>query len=357
MLMEKEEILNASSYSDIFKDKKTFKKEYASLILKFHPDKNNDPDSIKVSIKLNQFYAEAKKHLVNDTWGIIGNTLIVKKTEDASQKITYRYSFDSEVGKVYVGNKIIVYQFDDKKYYSRYLDAVNSIKYQDTAMEEYFSRFLPKIHDHFESLDGKYYIVLKKTEEVYPLNLVADVFSKKEHSAWIMTRLLNICILLYANGFVHNGICIDNCFVSLKDHGLSLLGGWQFACPEGVKMTGTTLEIYNNLPDDIKNDKIARYITDIECSKMIVKNLLGDNTFLGLEKICGESMARFLAQTKRNNVTISRRFFGSDVFEKMERTPLDELREWEKVKKKTFPKPEFIRIDDITTDNVFNRKG
>lgn len=358
--MTKCDILKASSYSDVFKDKDNLKKEYAALILEYHPDKSSDPDALRVSIKLNQLYAEAKAHLKDDTWGASSNVLLIKKTEDTSQKIVYRYSFDSEVGKVYIGTYFVTYQFDDKKYYDRYLDAIGSIKYKDSAMEEYFSQFLPKVHDRFESLDGKYYIALRKTEEVYPLNLVVDVLSKKEHAAWVMTRLLNLCVLLYTNGFVHNGICIDNCFVSLEHHGLSLLGGWQFACPEGVRMVGTNSEIYENLPADIKSDKLARYIVDIECSKMVVKKLLGGNSFLNLEKLCGESMARFLTETKRKNVRLSDstgHYFTikGEIVEEVERTPLDELREWEKVRSETFPKHEFVKIDGITADDVFKK--
>ena len=355
-MITKQDILNATSYSDIFTDKSSFKKEYTQLMLRFHPDKYNESDAIIISSKLNQLYSEAKDHFKDGTWGQVGSTLEIGKTQSSTMKIVYRYSFENEVGMVYVGDNNVVYEFDEEKYYNRYLDAVNSIKYKDKKMEDYFARFLPVITDNFKSYNDKHYIVLSKTPDVFPLNLVADIFTRKEHAAWVMTRLLNMCMLLYVNGFVHNGICIDSCFVSLEHHGLSLLGGWQFACPNGVKMIGTSMEIFSNLPNDIQKEKIAKYIVDIESSKMVVKNLLKGNTYLNLEKICGTYMAKFLMNTKRTDSTITTSGWHSYVDNEKERTPLDELRDWEKARSKTFPKHEFIKIEGFTSDVVYKGK-
>ena len=330
-----DKILNAKSYLDIF-TRNEYVSQYKQFITQYHPDIWKDERAVEVTMKLNQFYKEAKDHDTSDTWGTGSNVLSIKKS-GSSIKAAFRYSFESEVGPVYVGDHIVIYEFSDKKYYSRYLDALDLIKYKDSKMKNYFSRFLPVIHDKVESTDGKYFVVLKKSDDVYPLSLVTDIFKDKVHSAWILTRLMNFCCLFYYNKFVHCGICIDNCFVSLKDHGLFLFGGWQFGRPNGVKMFGTTKLIYDNLQDSIKSKKVAVPQIDIESSKLMVKKLLGCNSYTQLVDKSSREMAIFLNNTNYDE----------------DSTPMDELQAWENARKATFPKNEFIKIKDISPEEVF----
>ena len=138
------------------------------------------------------------------------------------------------------------------------------------------------------------------------------------------------------NDLVHCGICLNNCFVSLEHHGLSLLGGWQFGVKNGNKMIGTTREIFENLPPLTKDKKIANFMIDVDASKMLVKKLLNANTFLQLKNICSEDMAEFLSHTK-NSPNLA----------------LDELKNWETARSKTFPEHKFVKIKEIGPDDVF----
>jgi len=334
----KDKILNAKNYYDIF-TKEHFKEEYIKLITQFHPDKNKDKNACDVAAKLNQLYAEAKTAMQNNTWGTSKQIIQVKRN-DKTVQIKYRYSYATEVGSAYVGDIIVVFTFNNKKYFDNYVKSISKISYRDNKMKDYFSRFIPIIKDKFKALDNTYYIVLEKTPEVYPLSLVKDIFIAKEHAAWIMTRLMNICVLLSMNNLVHCGINIDSCFVSLRHHGLLLLGGWHFGTEQNKKMIGTTKEIFDNLPPLIKDTKIANSLIDIESSKMIVKQLLNCNTYSKLEKVCGKDMAEFLSYTSTKST-----------HNKL--NPLDELKKWEEVRNKTFPEHKFIKIKEMTPDDVF----
>lgn len=331
----------ARVYDDIF-SKDNFKKEYLSLAKEYHPDINHSEEAERLMFKLNMFYQEAKQHFENDSWGESKHSIIIQKSNKKMQ-LKYRYSYSTEVGNAYAGDKILVFSFNQKKYYDNYINSVNKITYKDNRQKEYFEKFVPKIIDNFESKDNIFYVVLEKDADEYPLMLVKEIFKQKEHAAWVLTRLLNLCVLFWMNRFVHNGICINNCYVNLAKHGICLYGGWQFGTEAGEKMIGTSKEIFNILPPLIKDEKISNYLTDVECSKFIIRSLLQANTFNQLNKTCGYDMAEFLLHTQTKTGSSN---YGI-LLNEIEMDLLDELKEWENVRDKTFPNKEFIKINDV----------
>ena len=104
-------------------------------------------------------------------------------------------------------------------------------------------------------------------------------------------------------------------------------------------MFGTTKDIFNNLPASIQRDKIACPQVDIESSKLLVKQLLGCNSYQQLVKVTSSEMATFIFNTSYDE----------------DSTPMDELSAWEKARTATFPKHEFIKIDDISPEEVFKK--
>jgi hypothetical protein len=192
---------------------------------------------------------------------------------------------------------------------------------------------MPEIIDSFTSVDDKYYIVVKKTADVYPLWLVKDIFKQKEHAAWLSTRLFNLSAFLSTSGIVHNGIAITTIFVSLEHHGASLLGGWQYATTEGSKMIGTNKEVYSVMSPSTKANKLANYNTDTMAIKHIICRLLGGKTYRDFVNIVGEVWANFLMQS--------------------EDQPIDVVHKWEDVRDKSFKEHRFVKVD--IPENVYTK--
>lgn len=279
-MVSKEQILKASTPGDIFtNDFNKAKSEYKELVKIYHPDVYKFPDANDIFQKITLLYNEALKNIQNNTW-TKSNFVKINKTNGRSIEITYLTSYPFELGMCYVCNKHIVYVFDkDKeKYKDNMISILKSINYRDKEMEKEFSRYIPKIVDTYQSTEGKHCIVIEKTIDVYPLKNVYEYYNNKldgKHVSWIISRLSNIACFLKYNNIVHNGINIENCFISPEYHSILLLGGWWYAVKNQSKMIGTTKEIFDIMPTKYKLEKIANPITDLESVKLIGRKLLG----------------------------------------------------------------------------------
>lgn len=302
-MVTKAQILKASKPGDIFtNDFDIARSEYKELVKTYHPDVYKSPDATDVFQKITLLYNEALKNIQENTW-TKSNFIKINKTNGKGVEITYLTSYPFELGMCYVCNKHVVYVFDkDKeKYKNNMINILKSIKYRDKEMEKEFSRYFPKIVDTYESTDGKHIVVLEKTIDVYPLKNVYEYCDKKldgKHVAWIISRLSNIACFLKYNDIVHNGINIENCFISTEHHAMLLLGGWWYAVKNKTKMIGTTKEIFDVMPTKDKLNKIANPTTDLECIKLIGRKLLGNANcrILMNETTAPETILQFLTK-------------------------------------------------------------
>lgn len=324
--------IKAKSYSDLFTED-NLKADYIELMKTYHPDRYKGSDASKICAKINALYEEAKVHINDDTWGDESNIIYISLKNGRKKRIKYLYQGINETGEYYIGNTIVVFSFTKKKFFDNYLSSVKKIKYADHKVKDYFERFMPEIIDSFTSADDKYYVVIRKTADVYPLSLVKDIFKQKEHAAWLSTRLFNLSAFLSTSGIVHNGISISNIFVSLEFHGASLLGGWQYAASEGSKMIGTNKQVYSIMSPSTKANKIATYNTDTMAIKDIICELLGGKTYRELVSIVGEVWANFLLQSEDH--------------------PLDVVNKWEDVRDKSFKEHRFVKVD--IPENVYTK--
>ena len=195
---------------------------------------------------------------------------------DSGKKIAVNYDtcFDFELGTCYVTKSKIVYilEKDKEKYYHNAIKRITGLKYKDKRMENELSRFLPEIYQTFRTKNGKYAIVLDKTEDVYPLKNVFEYFGKQidgKHVAWMISRLCSLTCYLEYSGLVHNGIHMDNCFVSPEDHSVLLTGGWWYATEAGEKMIGTAKDIFAIMSVSAKESKRSSAVTDLESVKLL----------------------------------------------------------------------------------------
>ena len=340
--MEAAEILSVTKCGDLFpygEDK--VKSKYKELAKEWHPDTNDDPDALNVFTKITELYNQALELLANGQWEKTNYILISK---DNGKKIALNYDtyFDFELGTCYVTKTKIVYVLgnDKEKYYDNAIQRINSLRYKDKKMEDDLSRFFPKIYQTFKTNNGEYVIVLDKTEDVYPLKDVYEYFDERiddRHVAWIISRLCNLTCYLNFSGLVHNGININNCFVSPKNHSIMLVGGWWYTTKEEESMIGTTKDIFAIMSVSSKGSKRSSPLTDLESVKLLGRQLLGETNCrkLSLDSSVPKPFINFLIGGSCNN-------------------SYEEFAKWDKALEDSYEKRKFINME---IKNLYERKG
>lgn len=339
--MTSEQILSISKCGDLFPNNiDSVKTKYKELVKEWHPDVNKNPKAVDVFQKITELYNKALELLERGTWEKTNYVLISK---DNGKKIALNYDtvFDFELGTCYVTKTKIVYILgkNKKKYFDNAVNRINSLKYADKKMEEKLKRCMPKIYQTFQTNGDEYVIVIEKTEDVYPLKSVFEYFGNKiadRHVAWIISRVCNITCFLKYNGIVHNGINMNNCFISPEHHSILLLGGWWYTTKEKDKMIGTTKDIFSIMPVTAKGNKLSSYLTDLESVKLLGRQLLGEANCrkLALDTSLPKPFVNFLVSGSGDNA-------------------YKEYAKWDKALTDSYGKRKFIKME-VKREKVYN---
>lgn len=266
-----DKILKAKKPEDLFKetDPKKRKKEYLAYVKKIHPDLGFPEE---IMHKLTELY-EGKKDSKIELYEII----VQKGGKEHKYKVLEKMSF--ELGEFWVGKNNLTYiiKKEHKTFYENAIEKINSITYPSDRMKEQNEKFMPKIKAGFETKNGDYVLQLHKTEDVFRLGRIKMKKGNFEakHAAWVITRLLNIKMILDFNGLVHNGITLDNCYCSPQHHSIILNGGWWYTTKVGAKMTGTTSEVLQVMSVETKTKKQSSHQTDLNAIKDVGRRLVG----------------------------------------------------------------------------------
>lgn len=340
--MEAAEILSVTKCGDLFpygEDK--VKSKYKELAKEWHPDTNDNPDALNVFTKITELYNQSLELLANGQWEKTNYILISK---DNGKKIALNYNtyFDFELGTCYVTKTKIVYVLgnDKEKYFDNAIQRISSLRYKDKKMEDDLSRFFPKIYQTFKTNNGEYVIVFDKTEDVYPLKNVYEYFGERiddRHVAWIISRLCNLTCYLNFSGLVHNGININNCFISPKNHSIILIGGWWYTTKEGENMIGTTKDIFSIMSVSSKGSKRSSPLTDLESVKLLGRQLLGETNCrkLSLDSSLPKPFINYLIGGSCSN-------------------SYEEFAKWDKALEDSYGRRKFINME---IKNLYERKG
>ena len=340
--MEATEILSVTKCGDLFPyGEEEVKSKYKELVKKWHPDTNSNPDALNVFTKITELYDKALELLKNGQWEKT-NYILISKADGKKIALNYDTYFDFELGTCYVTKTKIVYILgeDKKKYYNNAMQRINNLRYKDKKMEDDLSRFFPKIYQTFKTNNGEYVIVLDKTEDIYPLKKVYEYFGERiedRHVAWIISRLCNLTCYLKFSGLVHNGININNCFVSPKDHSILLIGGWWYTTKEDERMIGTTKDIFSIMSVSSKESKKSSSLTDLESVKLLGRRLLGETNCrkLSLDNSIPKPFINFLTGGSCNN-------------------PYEEFTKWDRALEDSYGKRKFINME---IKSLYERKG
>lgn len=343
-----EQILGMTKPGDLFTNNlDTCKTEYRELSKFWHPDTNKSLMSKDVFCKIGELYNAALKDFDAGTWEKTNFVRLAIK-DGTHIEMTYLDKFDFELGVCYVTRTKVVYVLSasSAKYVPLMKSGLSKLSYRDNEMKDYFSRFFPQDIKYKEIKGtGEKVIVFSKTEDVYPLKNLLQYFNKvglqdkDKHIAWMITRLLNIAVLFNRSGIVHNGICLENCFVSPRYHTILLYGGWWYSTKVGGKMTGTTKGIYDVMPVTAKTSKTSSLVTDVESIKLLGRQLFGN-----------ENCRKLAEDTKVPKPIIDFLISGSS------NDALKELKIWDSVLESSYGERKFIKLK-VNPEDIYKKGG
>lgn len=193
----------------------------------------------------------------------------------------------TEFGVMHICNNEIIYEFKSKNkdYFDRFIENIEVINEEilKYSMAKDFEKYLPKVKQTFEDRYGDFIIILEKEPDI--LNL-ADVLSFEEQveeipekqKIWIINRLFNLICLLNYLGLSHNGITLNNCYVSFSMHSLYLFGGWQYSTKLNEWIKSCPKVVFSNLPTSVITSGKATTQVDISCLQNIGKVLFKTST-------------------------------------------------------------------------------
>lgn len=290
-ILDADELLKTKLYSDIFEQNEdTAKKQFRDLAKLWHPDmRKGDIQAENVFRHIHELYDDACEALKSNSWKD-GHSITFSAADGKAKRVNFLISEAFECGTVYIANSVVVYVFsaERKAVYDDTIKNIKNLRYADKQMEDSFKEMLPSIVDNFAATSGEYVLVLRKdASSIRLIDILTYCNNSKsgdgtgiphKQAAWIMSRLCNIACYLDFYKLVHNGITLNNCFISPETHSLKLLGGWGCAIASGEKMKFTTKEVLSVMPITVRTSKLSNMQTDLECIKQIGRQItLGQN--------------------------------------------------------------------------------
>lgn len=281
MISDAKSILAMEKPGDLFSPNVAkMKSEYKNLAKMWHPDVHSDPAlASQVMSKINELYETGLQLLREGKWAK-SNFVQFRSLDGKMRNVNFLAELPFELGKCYVCRSVVVYAVDVhyKQFFDNYIHSVENLKFADANMKAEFTRFLPRIRDRFQTSD-QYVIAVEKPYDVLPLRHILDHFGgtlPDRHVAWILSSLYNIACFLNYNGVAHNGITLDNYFISPSQHNGMLLGGWWYSRSFGDRMIGVPTDVFGVLTFKTQADKLSTYTTDLNSIRQLGRQLLGD---------------------------------------------------------------------------------
>lgn len=262
------------------------KEEVRQLNKLWHPDVSKHPDATIVFQRIQFLKKTAEERIANNTWD--GPAKLTFWDKDTTSEFIFRYRrvVDFDIGRMYIGQKHIVYVIDssNEDLFENGIKTIQDIKYPAKKFEDEFKKQMPNIIRVTHSNIG-FVLVLEKTPDLVLLRDLLDYLPNNKmdprHMAWIMSTLCNLACFLELNNIAHCGLVPDNIWISPANHYAVLLGGWWYARKEGNKLLALPSNVISILPSSVFSDKKAKLSFDRMLIKATGLECVGDTTHTG----------------------------------------------------------------------------
>lgn len=323
-----------SSYEKLFTID-NLKIELSRLRRLWHPDVCKHPRANDVFSHISSIYDAAETAKVTNTWKGKAVFEWSDKRTLKKYKLDYLTQKEFELGTRYMSSKYVLYiiKSEFKDLFHNGLETIDKISYDSDRMRSEFQRFMPKIVQKYELNDGSYGVIMEKTPDIVPLRDLLEFMDNKiphRHVAWMVNRMLNLCVFLNHNKICHAGLTLDNLFVDPVKHGIMIYGGWWYASKIGDKISKVPSELLQFYPSDLRNTKQTSAKVDTSVVKALGIQLLGDITGTGSKLIRGTDIPLDMIRSLQTPPA---------------EKPLDVFKNWYDVLMKCYGKREFVKLD------------
>ena len=260
-------------------DAQQAKQEFRALAAIWHPDRRPETGTPEVFQHLSRLYDAAAQKLRGGLWNLPGQ-LRVHATDGATYHIYYRKMREFELGRMFLGDRIVAYVVDKahSDLFQNALQAIERLPCANPQMAAEIQPALPDIIRHIETEDSRV-LVVRKTPDLLLLRDILDHFNGRldaRQVAWILSSLLNLaCYLDYAR-LAHNAIGVDTGFISPPQHRSALFGGWWYAVRQRERMHAAPAATLQYAPGEVITRKCGDIRTDLELIRALGRELLGD---------------------------------------------------------------------------------
>ncbi|MBP8969910.1 MAG: hypothetical protein KBG42_11610 [Lachnospiraceae bacterium] len=186
-------------------------------------------------------YKEFRKQMLNYLRGIHDEKTEGKKTEEylwdnaeetqvetadgEAVTIRYLYSLDDGPVKVYLtkNNAIYVFGPGDGALADKMLSGIQMLTIPPADVKGLHECF-PRLNGRYDLKGGGVMLAFARTDNLFPLPMFGSL--KPEHTAWIISRLENICCVLNYSSMIHGGITEEAVWINPFNHHAVLMGHW-----------------------------------------------------------------------------------------------------------------------------------
>ena len=190
---------------------------------------------------------QQRKKTADRVWSK-AQSMTFESVDGTELEIRYLHSHMMDGVKIYAARRNVVFHFaqGDEGKAERFRKTSSMLDYPSADTKK-LSNFFPNIIGGFSLRDGSSLLVISKDENEYPLRLFQGLSGR--HTAWIISRIENLCCVLEYSGLVHPQIGIDTLYINPFLHQANLYGGWWLAGRKNSLMPGgqTLLEPEMNL--------------------------------------------------------------------------------------------------------------
>lgn len=148
------------------------------------------------------------------------------EAREGTIEISYIHKTVSDSTVIFTARSNVILLFDTKELADKYCYSVEKLMFPENDTRN-LKKYVPQISNRFTLINGNELVIIEKGENEYPL----EAFGKLSdvHTAWIVSRLENLCCLLQYNNSAIPNFNVSDFYIDPDNHQVFLYGGfWKY---------------------------------------------------------------------------------------------------------------------------------